>query len=79
MSEGPIKAALKGRRVDAVSTPDNVRVCMWNSDTQRAYCGRKHNNGLVHDWALAVCSDCRAASRADETPQSTLESGGSHP
>ena len=65
MSEGPIKAEREGRHVDAISAPDNARVCMKNPDTQRAYCGRKKHKGLVQSWASTVCADCRAAARAD--------------
>lgn len=65
MSEGPIKAEREGRRVDAISTPDNVRACMRNPDTQNAYCGRKKHKGIVQVWADVICSDCRAAARAD--------------
>lgn len=65
MSEGPISKERAARHVGAISTPDNVRVCMRNPDTKRAYCGRKVHKGLVQSWASVVCSDCRAAARAD--------------
>lgn len=65
MSEGPIKRWREGTRVPFTSTPDIARVCMLNPDTNRAYCGRKANKGLVQSWSLTVCSDCRAAARAD--------------
>jgi hypothetical protein len=65
VSEGPIKREREGTRSAFSSTPDNVRVCMRNPDTKRAYCGRKINKGLVQSWSLTVCTDCRAAARAD--------------
>ena len=48
----------------AVSTPDNVRVCMRMPGTTRSYCGRK-NKSLVQNWSYAHCADCAAAARAD--------------
>lgn len=65
MSSGPIAAERAARQTGFSSTPDNVRVCMRNPTTRLAYCGRKVNKGLVQDWAAVVCTDCRAAARAD--------------
>ena len=35
-----------------------------NTDTGRAYCGRKSKN--TDEWSRVTCDDCLAARRADE-------------
>lgn len=64
MSEGPIKHWRDAHKPGAVSTPDAHRVCAPNTDTGRAYCGRKNNRTDV--WDRVTCTDCKAARRADE-------------
>lgn len=68
MSEGPIKQWRDAHKPDRVSTTDAERVCAPNTDTGRAYCGRKNKRTDV--WARVTCRDCKAAQRADEGARS---------
>ncbi len=73
MSAGPIKREREARKVDAISTPDNARVCMVSEPgSRRSYCGRSKDSriGIVTDWADVECADCEACFRADEAAAS---------